>query len=313
MTDRLQRLLARAQARTGRFWTRQRWWNEGMAAAADQPMVVRRARAFQHLLANVEIRIQSDEILVGWHPSSQPPAAPRAAATPPPRRDPQDDYRLPAERAALKAGVFTSANKPDHLTANYPRLLTEGADALLDRIETATHDHPPEQAVQREAMRSAVESFAAYIERHADVALRLASEAEDPRRQDDLSTIAAVCRHVAHKPPRTLREALQLAWFAFLVSCMENGPSTGAFAVGRFDQYLWPFWQADAERGISREVLVEQVGCFWVKLNEFVMHGLATGVLNMTIGGGLPDGSDGVNDLSWSSPDLKLTPSGSHY
>ena len=148
-------------------------------------------------------------------------------------------------------------------------------------------------------MRITVESFAAYIERYATLAQEMASGADDPRRQDDLATIAGGCAHVAHKPPRTLREALQLTWSGFLVSCIENGESTGAFAVGRFDQYLWPFWQADREAGTSREDLVEQVGCFWVKLNEFAMRGLAPAVLNMTIGGGLADGTDAVNDLSY--------------
>lgn len=303
MTDRLQRLLERARARTGEFWTRRQWWNETLREYAEAPVPMARARALMNVLEHIEVSIQPDEILVGIHPASPPPPELSKKKSPAPV-DAQDPYRLPAERAALRAGLFTSSNKPDHLTANYPRLLTEGVEGLLARIRQASRGCPADRAVELEAMNIAVQSFSSFIGRYAGLAEDMARDENDPRRQDELTAIADACRHLALQPPRNLREALQLVWFGFLVSCIENGESTGAFAVGRFDQYLWPFWEADRASGIPREILVEQVGCFWVKLNEFAPCGLAAAVLNMTLGGSLADGCDATNDLSFACLEL---------
>lgn len=288
MTDRVQRLLARARQRTGAFWTRRPLWEEALAQHAHEPVPVRRALALAEVLARCEAVIGEDEFLAGTHPASPVPPAERELRGSRPRQDGQAALRLPEERAALQAGLFTSSNKPDHLTVNYPRLLAEGIDGLLARIANAG-----EETVERRAMRIGVEAFQAYIERYAVEAARCGEAA-----------MAQTCERVAHVPPTNLREALQLVWFTFLVQCIENGESTGAFALGRFDQYLGPFWQADLSRGVDRAELVELVGCFWVKLNEFVPRGLASAVLNLTIGGSLADGTDGVNDLSYACLDL---------
>jgi len=85
---------------------------------------------------------------------------------------------------------------------------------------------------------------------------------------------------------------------------MENGESNAAFALGRFDQYLYPFWRADLEAGRSRGELLELAACVWVKLNEFGDLGFASKVLNLTIGGSDADGGDCVNDLSYACLEL---------
>ena len=115
-----------------------------------------------------------------------------------------------------------------------------------------------------------------------------------PPRRDELEIISKVCCRVAHGSARTLQEALQLTWFGYLIECVENGESTGQFALGRFDQYLWPYWNADRKAGVSRDTLKELVASFWVKLNEFT----GRQILNLTIGGSNRRGKDAVNELS---------------
>ena len=59
----------------------------------------------------------------------------------------------------------------------------------------------------------------------------------------ELKTIAETCRRVPAKPARTFQEAIQSAYFVHLISQIEsNGHS---FSLGRFDQYTFPFYQAD--------------------------------------------------------------------
>ena len=67
-------------------------------------------------------------------------------------------------------------------------------------------------------------------------------------------------------------------------------------ALGRMDQFLWPFYSRDVESGvISREDARAIVECFWAKLEE---PGIPNPIQNIAIGGQKPDGSDATNDLS---------------
>ncbi|MCF7853796.1 MAG: hypothetical protein K9N51_03280 [Candidatus Pacebacteria bacterium] len=298
MTDRIKRLLACANMREGSFWSRRGLWEEALAQYASEPVPVRRALALQHVLANIDVSISEDDLLAGTHPASEMPPEERKIRQSAPRHDIQVPYRLPEERAALSAGLFTSANKKDHLTVNYPRLLDEGIDRLIARIERAEASCPRSQGVERRAMEIAVHAFSSFIERYADHAETLSAKAPDSIRRKELEAMAEACRHVAHEPPSNLHEALQLTWFTFLATCIENGELNGAFALGRFDHYLHPFWEADIEAGIPRDDLVELVACLWIKLNEFVPRNLASAVLNLTVGGSLADGKDATNDLS---------------
>ena len=66
-------------------------------------------------------------------------------------------------------------------------------------------------------------------------------------------------------------------------------------ALGRFDQYMYPFYQADIESGeITREEAGELIACMWFKVNEPKMRT----VQHMTIGGVTPEGEDACNELT---------------
>jgi len=271
---------------------RRTWWGESLKATEGKPAAIRLALALDNVLRNMPAEIQPGELIVGLHPLADEPEQPPNPVSLMPLQDP---LRLPEERAALKAGVFSSANKRDHLTPNFPRLLAEGFDGVLGQVERDWPDETEPQRIEREAMAIALRAASYFVERYAGLASEQAASEQEPARREELETIAKVCRRVAHKPARTLHEAVQLMWFGYLIECVENGESTGAFALGRFDQNLWPYWKADRDAGIARDTLAELVASFWVKLNEFT--GLQ--VLNLTIGGSDRDGSDAVNELSF--------------
>ena len=260
-------------------------------------MPIRHARALARVLAKMPVRIGAGELIVGYHPESTPPVDAPSRPTLVPSQDP---LRLPRERAALQAGLFTSAAKTGHLTPDYPLLLSIGYGGIRDRVHAARRQASGAAASELDAMSIAVSAATAFVRRYARRARTLAQRADSSARAGELHTISECCEHVATQAPRCLREALQLLWFTFLIQCIEEGESTAAFALGRFDQYLFPFWQADREAGRSVEELTELVACFWVKLNEFA--GLQ--VLNLTIGGSDGSGGDAANELSYVCLDL---------
>ena len=149
--------------------------------------------------------------------------------------------------------------------------------------------------------------------RYAEKAELLAVQETDEKRKKELCKIAETCRHVPGNPPRTFREAIQMLWTVQLAnSLFENAV---ALNIGRFDQFMFPFYQQDLQRGImTKDQAQELINCLWIKLSEwvwFVSGNTASyfagynAFQNLTVGGKKTDGTDGTNDLSYMS--LKAT------
>lgn len=84
--------------------------------------------------------------------------------------------------------------------------------------------------------------------------------------------------------------------------------------LGRFDQYMYPYYKASVEAGAAQEEILELTGLFFISLNfdTAIYHGVQQGNngLSMVLGGCLKDGSDAFNELSeiclQASEDLKI-------
>jgi trans-4-hydroxy-L-proline dehydratase len=148
-----------------------------------------------------------------------------------------------------------------------------------------------------------------FAERHADLAEVLAAEESDPARRAELETIAAVCRQVPAHAPRSLWEALQSYWFVHLGVTSELN-TWDAYCPGKLDQHLYPFYQRGLEDGTLTKAQAEELlQLFWIKFNNqpappkvgvtAAESGTYTDFAQINIGGLAPDGSDGVNPLSY--------------
>jgi formate C-acetyltransferase len=137
----------------------------------------------------------------------------------------------------------------------------------------------------------------------------MAARETDAGRKAELELIAATCRRVPAQAPRSFQEALQTYWFIHLGTITElNG--WDAMSPGHLDQHLQPFYQKDfAEERLNREQAKELLECFWIKVNNqpappkvgvtALESGTYNDFTNINIGGLLPDGSDGVNEVSY--------------
>lgn len=143
--------------------------------------------------------------------------------------------------------------------------------------------------------------------RYEDIARELASKENDPTRKKELEKIAETCAHIPAKPPRTLQEALQCAWFAIVALFLEE--NTSGSSPGRVDEYLYPFYKRDIESGLlTPEQAEELIYCFLIKFNEipwllseFATHYFAGYIpfLNIVVGGVNRMGRDSTNELSY--------------
>jgi formate C-acetyltransferase len=114
---------------------------------------------------------------------------------------------------------------------------------------------------------------------------------------------------VPAEAPRDFREALQMYWFMHLGTITElNG--WDAMNPGHLDRYFYPFYQRDLASGaLTREQAKELLECFWIKFNNHPAppkvgvtaeeSGTYNDFTNINLGGILPDGGDGVNELSY--------------
>jgi pyruvate formate-lyase/glycerol dehydratase family glycyl radical enzyme len=144
-------------------------------------------------------------------------------------------------------------------------------------------------------------------ERYAEKAEELAGAEPDPQRKKELLQIADTCRWVPANPPRTFREALQMVWFVQVGRVISE--NAVAFNLGRFDQYMYPYYERDVQQGtLTQQQAQELIECLWIKLSEWVWAISSNtarffagycAFQNLTVGGRKRDGTDGTNDLSY--------------
>lgn len=220
--------------------------------------------------------------------------------------------------AAYNAGIFTEfmeQRAPGHTVAG-DNIYRKGfldfkrdIEAALARLD---YINDPEAFAKREELRAMAVCCDAIIrfgQRHAEKARELAAGEANPQRKQELLQIAAICDHVPAHAPRTFWEALQMYWFVHLGVITELN-TWDSFNPGRLDQHLYPFYRRDLEAGrLDEERAKELLECFWIKFNNqpappkvgvtAAESGTYTDFANINCGGLKPDGSDGVNELTY--------------
>jgi pyruvate formate-lyase/glycerol dehydratase family glycyl radical enzyme len=221
-------------------------------------------------------------------------------------------------KAAYYAGVFTEfmeQRAPGHTVLD-DKIYRKGMldiqaeiDEQLAGLDYLHDPHAYEKQEELRAMHIAVGAILRYAERHTERALELANKEADKQRKSELIKIAEVCKQVPAHAPRNFREALQYYWFIHLGVTIELN-TWDAFSPGRLDQHLLPFYLQGIRKGeITRESTEELLQCFWIKFNNQPAppkvgvtaeeSGTYTDFAQINLGGVRPDGTDGVNEVTY--------------
>lgn len=210
------------------------------------------------------------------------------------------------------------------LMVDYTKILHHGTLALIEQAKKCqqelrfTTGESIDQFRYYQAVIMAFEAMNTLADRYGALAMEMASKEEDEKRRKELTLISEICYRVPKYPARTFREAIQCFWFQFLML----SPST-TLPGGRFDQYMYPYYQSDLEAGrITREEAVELLCCMRLKdmelnrtsgkNNRKKNAGFAKWH-NFIIGGVKPDGTDATNDLSYMMLDAALITKTPHH
>lgn len=182
------------------------------------------------------------------------------------------------------------------------------AEALghLAKLEPVTADDLERIAFYKAAVL-VCEGIITLARRYAEKATELAQAEKDAGRKTELLEIARICGKVPEHPPETFYEALQTVWFTQLGSILSE--NSLALNLGRFDQYMYPYFSKDIASGLlTREKGQELVEALWIKLSEWVwaissntakFFAGYNSFQNLTVGGRTRDGRDATNELSY--------------
>lgn len=224
--------------------------------------------------------------------------------------------------------TWVSAAGLGNIIADYNLVLTKGLKDVISRIEDkiASLDlKEPGNVKKRWFLEAALKGNQAVI-RYAN---RIAAECENKaksetneKRKEELLKLADICRNVPLNPARSFQEAVQSIYIILLAVHLESNGH--AISLGRFDQYVYPFYEKDIKEGsLIREEGLEIIEAFFIKCNELnKLRSWPDSVfflgyqmfINLAVAGQTQDGEDAVNEVSHlcveACTDLKLfTPS----
>jgi len=224
----------------------------------------------------------------------------------------------PEWQAAYEAGIFTEfmeQRSPGHTVLGdkiYHKGMLDIKKDIQEALDGLDYLNDPQAYARQEelkAMLICADALVRFAARHAEKAQEMAKSEPDPIRKDELQKIAEICLHIPSHAPSTFWEALQYYWFVHLGVTTELN-TWDSFDPGRLDQHLYPFYVKGLADGSLTPALAEELlECFWVKFNNqpappkvgvtAAESGTYQDFAQINLGGVRPDGSDGVNDLTY--------------
>ncbi len=252
----------------------------------DDPVAIARAYACKSLFINHNKKVYFNDLILG------------------------SKYGLLAEEYAVNETLLKKStdivnnygkrefiHNVDHYAPDYEEFLSKGITDTLNHIRHSLEVYADnqEKVFFLKSAEIAMQAFGEMIRQYAEEARKLTEKAEEYQKEQ-LLIAAEVCDKISTEKPETFREALQLMWMMYIAFSYEG---RYAMALGRMDQYLYPYYERDIEKGIlTREFAKALVECTLYKIGEHRYFG-ADDVVNIAIGGIKPDGSEGINELSY--------------
>lgn len=175
----------------------------------------------------------------------------------------------------IDAGIFThgiSNQSTMNHSPDYENLIKRGYRYYIDacKEKLARHEikdvYDMEQTIAWQSMIIVMEAIIAFAHRYADLAEQQALECTNQQRKTELLTMAENCRTVPEYAPKTFLQATQLVWFNHLAISLEA--AGGDHNLGRYDQYMYPFYEKEAAEGRPESYFADIIHEFKLKIAE---------------------------------------------
>ena len=262
------------------------------------PRVPRQASVLHALCRGITPVVEPGDILAGRMPEILPDAEQEAFV----QQHPE---------------FFNHPGVPDWLDSisifvpDWSWLIREGLGGISNRASSRLDESgiTEDQRAFLTAVTEAMSALSLLFRRYGEAARLLVESESSPDLCDELSAMADRCDRVSWNPPESFADALQLMQIVHMaLSCLVGGRD---ITPGRMDQYLWPLYEKDVERGaITRDDAVVLLSLFYLRLSQ--MSGNGTDFddnirrspcmyshIYVTVGGADIHGQSCVNTLSY--------------
>lgn len=288
----------------------------------SEPIAVRKARALALKVSAMPDRLWDNQLFAGSLTLEVPRLHCERGFPKYLTREEEHD----ASARGLGTGCF------GHIVPDYPLLLSEGIAGIKARASASRDkDGNGGKDAFYDSVEIALDGVIAYADSLAR-ACEAAAAGESATRASELRVMARNLRTAPIGPAVTFWQALQAVWLLHMIFHATKNNN----ALGRLDQYLWPYLKRDLSEGeITIEEAAELVDCFTLKFNERAQtneiqspesrvdepidthartrHGTSSQLgrtrdrldatnhwlQNIIVGGIRPDGTDGTNPVSF--------------
>lgn len=175
-----------------------------------------------------------------------------------------------------------------NITPNYAAVIAEGFDTLIARVRGYLKDADADQAAFYRAVLRCLDAILIHCDKYRKEAERVGNE-----------RLAKALLRIPRQPATSFYEAcLFQQILLYSLRCGNINHTT----LGRFDQYMRPYFEGDLACGVTKEELFETLELFFITLNldTDVYFGVQQGDngQSMVLGGFDRDGNDCFCELS---------------
>ena len=221
-----------------------------------------------------------------------------------------DEAKKAISEAMITVGGQGTAQ--GNIAISYTKLLAKGLRGIINDIDEKMNGFVPRDVEGTNmltfwrAAKISCEAVIAFAHRYSDMIVKEAEKSDDAARKKELLDMAAALKKVPELPAETFREALQSVWLVYTVLHIESDPH--AILLGRFDQYMYPFYRKDIEEGrLTPADALLLISAVWIKCTAIIklMDSVTTRTFagfplfqNITLGGQGARGEDVCNELT---------------
>lgn len=227
----------------------------------------RAAEKFRLKTEALELEIKKTDEVVGWFKFINEYYPDKIFA--------EEEYDSETKRLNSLAEGLNCTVRVDrgHTLLNYSDILNHGLVWYENKIDAELEKAPDN------AYLAAMKSTLAAVKSLTERVIGYISENKDECGAEKTECFTEMLKKVPFYPAESFREAVQSVWIIhFLTPLAEN--AWYSISLGKFDEYMYPFYKASLEKGMTRDEAKKILKNFYELLNSY-----ADGACLLNIGG----------------------------
>ena len=183
-----------------------------------------------------------------------------------------------------------------HATADYQKILSKGISGIIDEIDESLKVHTAKDKVEfLLALKRVANALIGWANKCSERVLEFSKGVDNTDYRRNLEKLSDALKRVPENAPTSFYEAVLSIYLCF---------SADPDSVGTLDRYLYPFYKRDIENGsLTKEQAAEYLQELFLMLQsatQISSSNFTRGAeSHFCVGGYLPNGEDGFNELSY--------------